>query len=146
MSTSETSRQIAAAKAYFEILDGGRLPDELFEPDFAFFFPKFGVGRGLDEFHSFAAGLGAAGLHATHYRDRLNYIESGRQVVVEGATFGKDGEGRTWSGGETPGGRFCSVFDFDDSGLITRMFIYLDPDYTGQDAGRFHWRRAKAQW
>ncbi|QGZ93718.1 hypothetical protein [Terricaulis silvestris] len=66
--------------------------------------------------------------------------------MVEGTTFGKDGEGRTWNGGETPGGRFCSVFEFASNGLVRRMYIYLDPDYTSQDTARFHWRRAREHW
>jgi len=38
----------------------------------------------------------------------------------------------------TPGGRFCSVFEFRD-GKISRMYIYLDPDYAGVDSDRFLW-------
>jgi hypothetical protein len=62
------------------------------------------------------------------------------------ATAGNDGDGRIWDGGKTPGGRFCSVFDFADDGLISRMFIYLDPDYTSLDRDRFHWKRTAARW
>jgi hypothetical protein len=146
MNTSTEARQIEAAKIYFEQVDKGRLPDELFAPGFTFFFPKFGVGRGLEEFKEFAAGLWGAGLKSQHHRDQLNYLVSGRTVVVEGTTAGSDADGRTWDGGKTPGGRFCSVFEFDAGGLITRMFIYLDPDYTSLDKGRFHWQRDTPQW
>jgi len=141
-----SKRMIEAAKAYFAAVDSGRLPDELFTPDFEFFFPKYGVGRGVDEFHALAAGLGAAGYKATHYRDRLKYLVSGRQLIVEGTTFGSDGHGGAWDGGETPGGRFCSVFDFNAQGLISRMYIYLDLDYTSLDKERFHWQRAGPRW
>jgi hypothetical protein len=91
-----SKRMIEAAKAYFAAVDSGRLPDELFTPDFEFFFPKYGVGRGVDEFHALAAGLGAAGYKATHYRDRLKYLVSGQQLIVEGTTFGSDGHGGAW--------------------------------------------------
>jgi ketosteroid isomerase-like protein len=33
--------------------------------------------------------------------------------------------------GKTPGRRFCNVFKFRD-GRISRLHIYLDPDYTGE--------------
>jgi hypothetical protein len=66
---------------------------------------------------------------------------SGRQLIVEGTTEGSDNEGRTWNGSKTPGGRFCSVFDFAEEALIERMYIYLDPDYTSMDNDRFHWKR-----
>jgi hypothetical protein len=139
-------RQIASAKAYFAKVDKGELPLDLFTADFEFFFPKYGVGRGPDEFREFAVGLWGAGLKSQHHRDELNYMASGRHVIVEGATVGSDAEGRTWDGGKTPGGRFCSVFDFADDGLISRMFIYLDPDYTSLDKDRFHWKRAAVRW
>ncbi len=146
MDDADQERRITAAKAYFERVDRGELPLDLFTPDFEFFFPKFGVGRGPDEFHAFAAGLWGAGLKSQHHRDELQYMVSGRHVIVEGATIGSDAGGRTWDGGKTPGGRFCSVFDFDSEGLIARMFIYLDPDYTSLDADRFHWKRTAARW
>jgi hypothetical protein len=140
------TRRIASAKAYFEKVDNGALPLELFTRDFEFYFPKYGVGRGPEEFREFAAGLWDAGLKSQHHRDELRFIVSGQQVIVEGATTGSDAGGRTWDGGKTPGGRFCSVFDFTDDGLISRMFIYLDPDYTSLDADRFHWKRASVRW
>jgi SnoaL-like domain len=146
MSTETASRFLESAKRYFEEIDGGRLPLELFAPDFEFYFPKYGVGRGWDEFMEFATGLGATGHKAIHHRAQLNYICCGTQVIVEGATFGSDGKGGTWNGGETPGGRFCSVFHFNDEGLVKRMYIYLDPDYAGRDADRFHWHRRHPRW
>ena len=33
-------------------------------------------------------------------------------------------------------GRWCDVFEIRD-GKIQRCFIYLDPDYAGQDTGRY---------
>src|SRR5471032_1844141 len=141
-----SSRLIASAKAYFEEVDSGQLPLELFTADFEFYFPKFGIGRGPDEFREFAGGLWAAGYKAQHHRVQLKYLVSGRQVVVEGTTEGGDADGRTWNGGQTPGGRFCSVFEFTAEGLIERMYIYLDPDYTSLDKERFHWERAQPHW
>ena len=74
------------------------------------------------------------------------FVDNGQQLIVEGRTFGNDGHGGAWDGGKTAGGRFCSVFSFNDQGLISRMYIYLDPDYTSLDKERFHWRRAEPLW
>ena len=146
MITEARSRFVQSAKRYFEDLDSGRLPVELFTRDFEFYFPKYGVGRGVYDLLEFALGLGATGHKATHHRDQLKYIVCGQQVIVEGTTFGSDGEGGMWNGGITPGGRFCSVFDFNEEALIERMYIYLDPDYAGRDAARFHWHRRQPKW
>ncbi len=146
MSTAIQDADLAIARTYFSEVDAGRIPDELFAADFEFFFPKFGVGRGLQELREFAVGLVAAGLKVTHHRDRLSYLACGSKVVVEGATYGNDGAGQSWNGGETPGGRFCSVFEFNDQGLIQRMYVYMDPDYTGADRERFRWSRSAPRW
>jgi len=146
MNDPRSLRLIASAKAYFDEVDSGQLPLELFTSDFEFYFPKFGVGRGPDEFREFAGGFWAAGYKARHHRSQLKFTASGRQVAVEGTTEGSDSDGRTWNGGETPGGRFCSVFEFTRDGLIERMHIYLDPDYTSLDKDRFHWQRTQSHW
>jgi hypothetical protein len=73
--------------------DAGRRPDELFTPAFEFLFPKFGVGRGLEEFHQCTIGLIEAGHKLVHHRDQLKYFVSDRHVIVEGTTEGSDCEG-----------------------------------------------------
>jgi hypothetical protein len=66
---------------------------------------------------------------------------------VEGTTEGSDREGTAWYGGQTPGGRFCSIFIFNNAGLIERMYIYVDPDFTGKHEGRFLWPdREQQKW
>ena len=59
--------------------------------------------------------------------------------VIEGTTHGvhKDGP---WSVGdpEWSAGRWCDVFEVRDW-KIQRCFIYLDPDYAGQDTDRYPW-------
>jgi SnoaL-like domain len=144
MPNSDT--HLESARTYFSELDSGRIPEELFAPDFEFYFPKFGVGQGFEELGEFAVGLMGAGLKVTHHRDRLTYLTSGSKVVVEGTTYGENGAGGGWDGGATPGGRFCSVFDFNDAGLIQRMYVYMDPDYTSADHDRMRWNRAHPRW
>jgi ketosteroid isomerase-like protein len=141
------SDQIRAVKKYFKRIDRGDMTVlDLFADDFSFYFPKFGIGRGREQFRAFGGGLMASLQSIGHDIDTMAFIESGRHVVVEGTTAGVDGEGNAWSGGTTPGGRFCSVYAFDDERRITRMSIYLDPDYTGLDADRFRWGRDDRTW
>jgi hypothetical protein len=78
-------------------------------------------------------------------RSTVPGIQKGNLVVVEGTTEGESAGGKQWSGGITPGGRFCSVFAFGEHGLIERMFIYLDPDYLSEDKPRFLWNRGDSQ-
>ena len=57
----------------------------------------------------------------------------GRHMPDQGKMSGK-----SWAGGQTPGGRFCNLFKFRD-GRISNLHVYLDPDYTGEDEARFRW-------
>ena len=135
---AEDSPNVAIVREYFRRSDT-RQADlfELFADDFEFYFPKFGLGRGKRDFARFGGILGQA-MEVFHDQDALRFIESGDHVVVEGLTYGQDAEGRSWRGGETPGGRFCSVFVLRD-GLIARHYIYADPDYASRDLEGFRW-------
>jgi hypothetical protein len=141
MSTSEVRTLQGLAREYFVRADAGR-PEvvDLFADDIEIFFPKFGIARGKAAFWDLAKGLLGSLSSLAHDMDKLSYITSGETVVVEGTTHGALRNGQTWAGAETPGGRFCSVFQFRD-GLISRMYIYLDPDYGSADAERFLWGR-----
>ena len=60
--------------------------------------------------------------------------------IAEGkAEIGKHQDG-PWRAGvpDWGAGRWCDVFEIRDF-LIQRVFIYLDPDYAGQDTGRYPW-------
>lgn len=138
-------RNVAAVKEYFIRLDTGR-PDlfDLFADDFQFYFPKFGVGRGKSELAELAQGLRTTIQSVTHDMDTLKFFAGTGFVIVEGTTTGLHVDGTKWLGGETPGGRFCNVFEFRDDGLIARVHIYLDPDYVGHDGGRFLWGKDRS--
>jgi hypothetical protein len=64
-------------------------------------------------------------------------LPSADYLIVEGSSQGKM-SGKPWTGGKTPGRRFCNVFKFRD-GRISSLHIYFDPDYTGEDEARFRW-------
>ena len=128
---------------YYEASDGGRFPAELFTEDFQFFVPKFGVGRGMADFGAMAGGVGMKRIR--HHVDEFLVIEQGDRVAVEGATEGLTGDDVEWRGGRTPAGRFASIFVFNSEGLIERMHIYLDPDFSSAHADGFRWNRGAAQ-
>ena len=88
---------------------------------FSSFSPKFGIGRGKAEFAEFVSGLIGSLKSIAHDIEAMKFFEGSNFVVVEGTTEGIYGDATTWSGGRTPGGRFCSMFEFRDDGLISRM-------------------------
>ena len=146
MSTSTVEdRNVALTKEYFIRGDAQR-PDllELFHPDFQLYFPKFGIGRGPESFLQMVSGFAGELESIQHDFTDYNFIATGPYVVVEGTTRGRM-KGKSWSAGETPGGRFCNVFEFRDS-LIARVHVYLDPDYLGEDEARFRWGREGRSW
>jgi hypothetical protein len=140
--------KVEIVREYYRRSDAGDFPTELFTPDFQFYFPKFGLGHGPAEFFEMAGGLMAKTMkRAAHHRDDLVLIEQGALVAAEGTTEGLGADDVEWCGGKTPGGRFCSVFAFAPNGLISRMHIYLDPDYTSRNLAGFVWpKRDAPQW
>ena len=76
----------------------------------------------------------------THDYSHFNWIFSGSDLVVcEGTSHGEHKDG-PWRAGvpEWAAGRWCDVFEIRDW-KIHRCFIYLDPDYAGQDTARYPW-------
>jgi hypothetical protein len=137
------SKQQEAIVRFYREIDTGAFPQDLFAADFQFFLPKFGVGRGRQEFLDVGRTFPVA-RHVHHIEDLL-FIEQGNAVAVEGTTEGTGVDGVSWCGGQTSGGRFSSIFVFDGDGLIERMHVYLDPDFTGADKARIYWPPRAAQ-
>lgn len=144
------SKQAIAGRAdkvqeFYKLLDAGSPPFHLFAADFQFHYPKFGIGRGVEEFVELATGTRSNISQMAHRIDNVLMADDGNHVTVEGATHGTDAKGKEWRGGETSGGRFCTVFAFNTEGLIDRMHIYLDPDFTGEHREGFRWQNRKRQ-
>jgi ketosteroid isomerase-like protein len=135
---SNDQEKVKVAREYFIRADEGR-PDviELFHQDAEIYFPKFGFGFGRESLLELVKGFEGTLEFIRHDYDSLTFIPSGDYLIVEGTSDGKM-SGKSWAGGKTPGGRFCNVFKFRD-GRIASVHIYLDPDYTGEDEGRFRW-------
>ena len=145
----DTSAGIRAGivRDFYKASDAGVFRAELFVEDFEFIYPKFGLGHGVDEFRQMVAGIRAIRRRTVHHHDDFIVIESERRVVVEGGSEGVGQDGVAWCGGQTPGGRFCTVFTFNDADLIESMHVYLDPDVTGADHERFVTKdRSKRSW
>ena len=140
MSALPDDRKIAVLLQYFRLADQGS-PEvlDLFHEDVELYFPKFGFGVGRQAFLEFGKGFEGTLEFIRHDYDKLTLISAGDHVVVEGTSHGHL-SGHSWAGGQTSGGRFCNVFTFRDD-RIASIHIYLDPDYTGEDAPRFRWGR-----
>lgn len=135
---------IHLAREFFRRADAGS-PDlfEILSEDVDIYFPKFGVGRGKDAVAELAGGLGKLMIQAIHDTADYLFIPHGNRLAVEGTTTGTKLNGEPWAAGQTPTGRFCDIFEFRD-GLISRVYVYLDPDYGGDDEARFAWGKDRA--
>lgn len=108
---------------------------ELFTDDVEFFFPKFGVTRGKAAMARFAERVAREAAKLTHDIDGFVFTADANRVVVEGREWGMTEDGREWPDGKISEGRFANVFEFEGN-LISRTYIYVDPDYTGGDETR----------
>ncbi|QYE36355.1 nuclear transport factor 2 family protein [Polymorphobacter sp. PAMC 29334] len=144
--SSDDRRIVELAKEYFRRVDAGAedLLD-LFTDGVQFYFPKFGIGRGKMAFVEFAEGLQKLLSEAHHDFSNYLFLPYGHFLAVEGTTEGRTPSGKTWFGGRTPGGRFCNIFEFQGD-LISRVHIYLDPDYGSDDRARFAWGTEGREW
>jgi ketosteroid isomerase-like protein len=130
--------KIKVAQEYFHRADQGRSDVlDLLNEDVEIYFPKFGIAVGRKYLAEMIAGFQGQLEFLQHDYDNLVFLPSGEHLVVEGTSRGRIA-GKSWEGGKTPGGRFCNVFRFRN-GRISTLHIYLDPDYTSEDAPRFRW-------
>lgn len=124
---------------YFKRLDAGETFLELFAADARVFYPKWGIATGHEEIEKMFGDVAQMVNSMSHDYEYFNYIIEGSTVVVEGTSTGETADGIEWRPNGTPGGgRWCDVFEVED-GTITRLFIYLDPDYAGDDTDRYPW-------
>jgi ketosteroid isomerase-like protein len=119
---------------------GGSILD-LFADDAQVFFPKWGVATGKKQIGTLFGDVGGTLKSILHDYAGFNWVMTGTDVfAVEGTSVGEHQDG-TWEAGVTHAGRWCDVFEVRD-GLISRCFIYLDPDYAGRDTDRYPWLSA----
>jgi SnoaL-like domain len=125
-------------------LDGRSILD-LFADDAQVYFPKWGVASGKEQIGKLFGDVGGTLKSIEHHYAEFNWVFSGSDVVVcEGTSHGEHRDG-PWRAGvpDWGAGRWCDVFEIRDF-LIQRAFIYLDPDYAGQDTARHPWLDGEA--
>lgn len=138
-SSQEAIDRKGIALEYFKRLDQGGEILELFDEDARVYFPKYGIAQGRENIGTMFGHIGETVNVLAHDYETFNYVIQGDMVVVEGTSTGETSEGVTWRPDGSPGGgRWCDVFEIRD-GMIQRLFIYLDPDYAGDDTERYPW-------
>src|SRR5258706_11811926 len=114
MNSAGDQKRINLTQDYFKLLDqGGQGILELFHEDAEIYFPKFGVGLGRQSLLEMWKGFEGSVEFIQHDYDTMTFIPSGDYIVVEGTSHGTL-SGTPWTGGQTPGGRFCNIFRFRD--------------------------------
>jgi hypothetical protein len=142
--TDEQRKSVAVE--YLKAFDNGGVTStgesilELFADDAQVYFPKWGLATGKDEIGRLFGDIGGTIKSISHHYSHFNWIFSSSDVLVcEGTSHGEHKDG-PWRAGvpEWGAGRWCDVFEIRDW-KIQRCFIYLDPDYAGQDTARYPW-------
>src|SRR6058998_3991726 len=104
--SSNDQDKIALAREYFIRADQGRRDVlDLFHEDAEIYFPKFGFGFGRQSLFEMVKGFEGALESIQHDYDSFTFIPAGDYLIVEGTSRGRM-SGKSWAGGETPGGRF----------------------------------------
>jgi ketosteroid isomerase-like protein len=122
------------------VTSDGRSILDLFADDAQVYFPKWGIASGKEQIGKLFGDVGGTLKSIEHHFSEFNWVFSGSDVLVcEGTSHGEHRDG-PWRSGvpEWGAGRWCDVFEIRDF-LIQRVFIYLDPDYAGQDTARYPW-------
>jgi ketosteroid isomerase-like protein len=137
----------AVAVSYLKALDAGGVSPttglglfDHFAEDAEVFFPKWGVAKGKAEVIQMFTDVGGTLKGIKHHYDGFNwYMTGGDRFAVEGTSEGEHRDG-PWMADQPKwgAGRWCDCFEVKD-GKITRLFIYLDPDYAGKDTARYGW-------
>lgn len=146
MSPDEAPSPKDVALAYFKAVDSGGDVLSLFADDAYAFFPKHPYARGIEQIAELVGHVAPQWESIEHTIAYFNFFQDGDTVVVEGSSRGRLTEelgGGDWSEMEGFGGRFCNVFEVK-AGKITRLHIYLDPDYAGKDTARYPWLNSPA--
>ncbi|MEA2323875.1 MAG: hypothetical protein QOD81_3725 [Solirubrobacteraceae bacterium] len=150
--TMTDEQRKSVALEYLKAFDNGGVTStgesilELFADDAQVYFPKWGLATGKEEIGTLFGEVGATLGSIRHDYASFNWVFSGGDTIVaEGTSHGEHQDG-PWRAGlpEWGAGRWCDVFEIRDW-QINRCFIYLDPDYAGQDTERYPWLAERAE-
>jgi hypothetical protein len=145
--TMTDEQRKSVALEYLKAFDNGGVTStggsilDLFADDAQAYFGKWGLANGKEQIGQMFGDVGATIEAIRHDYADFNWIMTGGdRFACEGTSHGKHRDGE-WRAGVTHAGRWCDVFEVRDF-LIQRVFIYLDPDYAGQDTDRYPWLSA----
>lgn len=144
--TMTDEQRKSVALEYLKAFDNGGVASdgrpllELFASDAQVYFPKWGIATGSEQIGTLFGDVGGTIKSIAHHYSHFNWVFSGSDLVVcEGTSHGEHRDGPWRADAPAWGaGRWCDVFEIRDW-LIQRCFIYLDPDYAGQDKARYPW-------
>ena len=137
----------AVAESYLKSLDAGGVSPttglglfDHFADDAVVYFPKWGVATGKEQVIAMFSDVGGTLKSIKHHYDGFTwYMNGSDSFAVEGTSEGMHRDGDWMADKPMWGaGRFCDCFTVT-GGKITRLFIYLDPDYAGNDTERYGW-------
>lgn len=103
-----------------------------------FQFPKWGVARGTAEVGAFFQALGSYVAALRHPSETFTYYVGDRSVAIEGRSVGRLQNGKSWESAN-----FTVIYKFEGE-LISRVAIYLDPDYVDATQDYYPWTRPAA--
>jgi hypothetical protein len=103
-------------------------------------YPKWGVARGKAEVGQLYQDLALYVQSMNHDPARYTCMSDGQRVCIEGESSGQLVGGKSWQPDGECGGRLCTMFEIRGD-LISRIYIYIDPDYCNQTANFYPWNR-----
>ncbi|WCT13273.1 nuclear transport factor 2 family protein [Mucilaginibacter jinjuensis] len=145
--TQEVEKRKGIAVQYFRSIDKGAVDSTFFNQftdDVDFYFPKFGNVKGKSGISKFFRDVGSSMRSIHHDIQNFKVIGEDNYVVVEGQESGVMKDGVVWPDNKVSHGRFCCVFEFRGD-LISRFYIYVDPDFTSSDQVRIDRFKQKAE-
>ena len=149
--TMTDEQRKSVALEYLKAFDNGGITStgesilELFATDAQVMFPKWGLANGREEIGRMFGEVGSTLVSIRHEYATFTWLFSGSDTIVAaGTSYGEHHDG-PWRAGvpDWAAGRWCDVFEIRDF-QIQRVFIYLDPDYAGQDTARYPWLAERA--
>lgn len=102
-------------------------------------FPKWGTVCGKTNLGPFFEALGSYVAAIRHRPETFQFLVGERdgeaRVCIEGLSEGRLHNGKDWAAG-----RFSVIYDFRGR-LVSRISIYIDPDYVDDTVSHYPWSR-----
>jgi ketosteroid isomerase-like protein len=133
-------RNEALARDFLKTMDAQGDVFALLTDDVEVLYPKWGMARGKADLGRLYQELAPYIRSTQHHPETFTCLSDKDCVFIEGQSSGQLVDGHSWKPDGACAGRFCTTFRIRD-GLISRVLIYIDPDYCDQTAGFYPWRQ-----